>query len=322
MIRVLFTLLFLISMGPLPSQAEVQCPTAKILSGLFGVQPNQIQWKVDLRSSCPISDQGNMGSCWANSGIEVYNQWLHKAGEFEPNENLSFDYYIAKRIWEGALEGYVAEGAIVPSEGYSVVKFQKYLFDTGVVYESDFKFPKIDGKSIRESGELHELFYAALNKAKEKKDDALYKEVLETFLGKLGEVPAYEFPEEIKLGFVEKTYNVDEILKSGIPKIESEITETLDRGVPVSFGIGSFGNRLHSAKNSSHIFSGKSNPLLDGTSGHAMNIIGYHLNSSGKVDWYLIQNSWGSEFGTGGTATVSAEYLYRQTHGYAIPQVK
>ena len=149
----------------------------------------------------------------------------------------------------------------------------------------------------------------------------LFKNTLEHYLGKLTEVPAIEPSEDFIRAFHEKTYSEDLIKITPIKVIENEIIGALDRGLPVSFGIHDYGNRLHTAKSSSHIFAGNVNPKLDGNAGHGMNIIGYSIKPTGNI-LYLIENSWGPEFGTRGTATISANYLYRQTKAYAIPSIQ
>jgi hypothetical protein len=299
------------------------CETATLLAQIFKVQPDQIPWKVDLRPHCNISDQGSIGSCWANSGLEVYDQWFHKAGELQKTEHLSKDYYAGIHIWEGAMGDFSSEGLITAiNEGGSVEYFQNTLFKAGFVLEKDFQFPKINGKSIRESKEIHAEFYTKLNEAKTAKDPELFRSVLEKYLGKLGEVPAIEPERGFSSKFFELTYSKEDAQFIGYENLESKITQTLDYGLPVTFGIHQFGTRLRSAKRTSHIFGGAHNPLTDNTGGHAMNIIGYHLNQNGKVDFYLIENSWGKEFGTEGTSTISAKYLYQQTKSYAIPNVK
>ena len=250
------------------------------------------------------------------------DQWFRQAGEFNKNEALSKDFYEAAMIWLHSIQEYKTPGLIKSAEGFYVNKFQKMVFEIGIVKEDQFKFPIIDGKSIRTSDVLHDQFYAKLNEAKTKKDDGLFKSTLEMYLGKIGEVHAYAPSPEFIKDFAEITYNREILKTTPIVKVESEIIQSLDKGVPVSFGIGGFGTRLHTAKRTGHIFSGLPNPILDGNFGHGMNIIGYHLNKLGKVDWYLIENSWGEAFGAKGTASISAAYLYRQTHSYAIPIVK
>ena len=322
-INILIALLFSASSNAAPVP-YIHCNTPAILADLFQMKPDQIQWKVDLRPKCRITDQGVLGSCWANSGVEVYNQWLHQAGVLKADQYLSTDYYAAVRIWLNARQKFnslfdMVEKIGPGQESYYVQKFQDLFFGSGLVLEGDFQFPKIAGKSIRESKELHAEFYQKLNDAKDKKSPVLFNIVLQQYLGSFQaarvRVPTVAF----KNAFHEKIYGGAILKNTSIKEIETEITGALDRGLPVSFGIQNFGRRLFVAKKSSYVYPGKPNPIFDSNSGHAMNIIGYHLKSSGEVDHYLIENSWGVDYASKGTFTIPAAYLYRQTRSYAIP---
>jgi len=320
----LFLFGFLITQ-PSAYAAKEMCPTSRLLAEWMGVTPNQIKWDKDLRAQCNIQNQWYLGICWDESGLQRLDQVLHQSGDLAPTELLSNDYYAAMRIEGQIVHDFKLKRPKISEEfdeGYSVTLFHDFFLRAGVVRQDQYRFPTFNGKSIRTSEKLHKMFYEQLNIARKNQDTKHLQKTLVKYLGDLSKAPAKAPSAHFIKAIKESTYAGKQILDLGLDKIESQIIGALDSGAPVSFGIQNFGNRVDVAYKTSHIYSGVPNPLKDNTGGHAMNIIGYHLGKNGKVDWYLIENSWGKRFGTEGTATISAKYLYQQTMEYAIPAVK
>ena len=304
--------------------AKEMCPTSRLLAEWMGVTPNQIKWDADLRAQCKIFNQWHLGTCWADSDLQRMSQLMHESGDLPRTEYLSDDYYAAVRMEGQILHDFkLKRPKISPDydEGYSVTLFHDFFLHAGIVRRDQFMFPKINGESIRTSEKLHKQFYEQLNIARKKQDTKHLQNTLIKYLGDLSAVPVKEPSAHLVQSIKESTYAGKQILDLGLDKLESKITTALDRGDAITFGIHNFGNRVDVAYKTSHIYAGPLNPAVDNTGGHAMNIIGYHRGRDGKVDWYLIENSWGKRFGTEGTATISAKYLYRQTMEYAIPSL-
>jgi len=311
----------------------------------FYTHSDSIEWKVNLRTLCPVSNQGGLQTCWASSGATFLKPLLVRAGLMKANQDLSLDYYsaVVMRAFAGIYKKQRGDIFMDEIGPYYSTEIYLTLLQTGIVFKDEFRFPKIErtsrsGKTyttdIRTSVSVQEDFIDELNEAKRSKKKGLYEAVLDDYLGNPAAVTPRPVPESVieahrprLLVTQKRVLNeiLEENLSSTVPTlvdpshIEDEVKRALDSGNPVLITVskldhfrnmrntGARGEDLSAVSEETDVSAGE----------HAITLIGYGTRADGST-WYLLQNNSGKKWGTQGTIAVSGAFLRTEIDRFFI----
>ena len=315
---------------------------AELLLPSFYSDPSKVQWKVDHRNLCPVTQQGGLSTCWASAGATLIKPFLVRAGLMRADQQLSLDYYSAVVMRSFARAYKTARDEIFMDEigPFFTTEIYQLMMTAGVVLREEFRFPRIErvsrsGKSyfsdIRNSRSVQDDFIDELNEAKSKRNQAFYLSVLDAYLGVPELVNARPVPLELVeahrprlIVTTESRWNriLAENVTTTQPElvdpalIEEQVRASLDRGNPVLITV----SRLE------HFFrmAAKDYSLLPAANGegdflgeHAVSIVGYGMGPDGKT-WYLYQNNSGKGWGVDGTLAISGAFLRTEVEKFVL----
>ena len=311
----------------------------------FYTSSTSIEWKVNLSSLCPVSNQGGLQTCWASSGATFLKPLLVREGLMKPDQDLSLDYYsaVVMRAFAGIYKKQRGEIFMDEIGPYYSTEIYLTLLQSGVVLKNEYRFPRIErisrsGKSyttdIRTSVSVQEDFIEELNDAKHSKKKGLYDAVLDAYLGNPAQISPRPVPETLiethrprLLVTQRKAMNkiLDENLSSTPPtlvdpsQIEEEVKRSLDQGNPILITVSKLDHFRNMRKTG---VSGE--PLSEASQGseeyageHAIALIGYGTRTDGS-SWYLLQNNNGKKWGIQGSVAVSGAFIRTEIDRFFI----
>ena len=205
---------------------------------------------IDLRNKCPpVYDQGNLGSCTANSICAAYEFEMLKQNEVHGYEQMSrlFLYYMERSI-EGTIDrdsgAQIKDGISVVTNGLCLESLWPYDIS---------KFAIKPDQQCYDDQKLHKTI-------KEYRVQQNYDDIKQCLLD--------GYP--IMFGFiVYESFKSDQVTNTGIVPMPSVNEKTLG--------------------------------------GHAVLLVG--ITNINNIEYYIVRNSWGTEWGDGGYFYMPCEYV-------------
>lgn len=283
-----------------------------IMSGIDLIlnKPGSIQWDVDLREGCKITSQGALPDCTLHSAVMMMTPWLRRIGDLGPSENLNLDFYYAKHLQELIAAqpereqlGRNFSFLVDHEQSYfgGVENLRRMLNKYGVVKESDYRFPKHRGTTLR-----------SLWRDDWHKQNLTLLEFSNAFLATI-DVPSQPLSAPLPNSSyfalnVPGADDVDEML--------AEIQKQLDAGDRVVMG--------WKAPIAAYIpLALFANPGLNlpikplKVDQHSMTVVAY-AREKGKIEYLLIANSSGTKFGDQGFAVINRRFLKKYAAGIEL----
>jgi len=315
---------------------------ASFLRPVFYSDPSTVEWRVDLRRLCPVTNQGSLSTCWASAGVNFLKPALVRAGLLKASENLSRDYYsalimrdFAKVYQKGRTEIFMEElGPYFSTEVYHTI------LRAGIVLEKEYHFPRIPISSaggssrtgdVRTSPLIQEEFMDELNEVRGAKRGVRFQEVLNAYLGDPSRVIPRVVPESFIQAhepevFVTHPDAWKRIQEEGLDgesakvlqreEVEPRVRASLDAGNPVMITISKLEHFEAMRSGEATLIR---EMISEGEYGgeHAVTIVGYGTGADGK-SWYLLQNNGGKRWGFRGAIAASGAFMRSEVERFFL----